>query len=326
MNRRLLPWLLATLTGLLALVGHLAPAAQAQSGQVRFAIADQHPAMFTDPRWRDLDLRMTRYNVPWDAAADPYERQRVLDYVAAADAAGVEVLVHLTGRVGPGGIREALPSRAAYRVAVRELVGLLRPLGVRTWGAWNEANHSTQPTITSPKRAAEFFLELRAACAGCTIVALDVLTQGKPTTNGGATYRGYTQRFMAALGARRSLVKIVGFHNYGELVESKGPYRSRDLLRYARRFVPKARFWLTESGGLAASRTRVCDEARQLTGTKRMFTHARALEPLGLERLYMYNWTADECGALFDSGLIRQDGTARPALRVIAREAAAMRR
>lgn len=333
MPRPLLPWLLATLASV-ALTGLLlgvapAPAgaaATAKSSKIRFAIADQHTPMFTDARWQALGLKLTRYNVPWNAARIPAQRQRVLDYVTAANAAGVQTLVHLTGQVGPGGSREPLPTVAQYRSAVRELVALLRPMGVTTWGAWNEANHSTQPTINRPDRAARFFLELRAACPGCTIVAVDLLTQGGPTSKGGATYRGYLQRFMTALGSKRSLVKVIGIHNYGELTESKGPYRSRDLMRFARRYVKKARFWMTETGGVAATRTRPCSEGRQVTGTRRMFAHARALEVNGLDRLYQYNWTADRCASLFDSGLIRTDGTSRPALEVIIRGAAAMRR
>lgn len=321
MHRLFLPWLLATLFLLTAPLGaaSVSTADAAAKVPVRFAIADQHTAMFTDPRWQRLGLKLTRLNVPWDAASDPVQRQRAIDYVTTARAAGVDTLVHLTGQVGPGGAREALPTRVEYREAARALVDLLRPLGVRTWGAWNEANHSTQPTIKRPDRAAQFFLELRAACAGCTVVALDLLTQGGPTSRGGATYRGYLQRFMSALGTKRSLVKIIGIHNYGELIESKGAYRSRDLMRFARRSVPKARFWMTETGGVAATRTRPCSEARQVTGTRRMFSHLKALAPGGLDRAYMYNWTADTCGDLFDSGLIRQDGTSRPAYEVIER-------
>lgn len=327
MQRLFLPWLLATLILLTAPFGAVGGStAAAATVPVRFAIADQHTAMFSDPRWEALDLRLTRLNVPWDAAFDPVQRARAIEYVTVARAAGVDTLVHLTGEVGPGGAREPLPTRAEYREAVRELVATLRPLGVRSWGAWNEANHSTQPTIKRPDRAAQFFLELRSACPGCTVVAVDLLTQGGPTSTGGATYRGYLQRFMTALGSKRSLVRVIGIHNYGELIESKGAYRSRDLMRYARRFVPKARFWLTESGGVAATRTRPCSEARQVTGTQRMFSHAKALAPNGLDRLYMYNWTADVCGDLFDSGLIRRDGTSRPALATIERGAATFRR
>lgn len=287
---------------------------------VRFGIGDQHAQMFSDPRWQTLRLRITRLNVPWNAARDPVALAAAESYVRAARAHGVDTLVHLTGRA-PGGIVEPLPSRAAYRSAVGALVADLRPLGVRTWGAWNEANHSSEPTSHHPERAAEFFLELRAACPSCTIVAADVLTQGSPRSTGIASYRGWLGRFYRALGSKRPLARIVGIHNYGELINGTGASLSRDLTRFVRRSNPRARFWITESGGIAANRTRACDEARQTTGERRMFAHAAALAKDGVDRLYAYNWTAADCGALHDSGLIRSDGSARPALAVVDREA-----
>lgn len=288
---------------------------------VRFGIGDQHAAMFADPRWQALDLRIARLNVPWNAADDPVALDAATSYVRAARAHGVETLVHLTGRA-PGGVVEPLPSRAAYRSAARRLVATLRPLGVRTWGTWNEANHSSEPTSHHPERAAEFFLDLRAACPGCTVVAADVLTQGGPRSTGVASYRGWLGRFYRALGSRRSLARIVGIHNYAELINGAGASISRDLTRFVRRANPKARFWITESGGIAANLSRSCSETRQTTGERRMFAHAAALAANGVDRLYAYNWTASDCGALHDSGLIRADGTARPALAVIDQEAA----
>ncbi|MEH3054443.1 MAG: hypothetical protein PGN13_10635 [Patulibacter minatonensis] len=292
---------------------------------VRFGIGDQHTAMFGDPRWQALGLRITRLNVPWDAARDPDQLARAVDYVAAAREHGVDTLVHLTGRA-PDGVVERLPSRAAYRSAVRALVARLRPLGVHTWGTWNEANHATQPTSHHPERAAQFFLELRAACAGCTIVAADVLTQGSPRSTGVASYRGWLGRFYRALGSKRSLARIVGIHNYGELIDAGGAGISRDLTRFVRRSARSARFWITESGGIAANRSRSCSEARQATGTRRMFSHASALAKDGIDRLYAYNWTAADCTDLHDSGLIRSDGTARPALAVVEQQAPRFRR
>jgi len=298
----------------------VAAAAQAAPTPVRFGIGDQHAEMFSDPRWQALGLRITRLNVPWNAAHDPVALAATTNYVERARAHGVDVLVHLTGQA-PGGGVEPLPSRAAYRSAVRALIADLRPLGVHTWGAWNEANHSSQPTSHHPERAAQFFLDLRSACSGCTIVAADVLTQGSPRSTGVASYRGWLSRFLRALGTRRSLVRVVGIHNYGELIDAGGAGISRDLTRFVRRSSPRARFWITESGGIASNRSRACSESRQVTGTRRMFSHAAVLAPNGVDRLYDYNWTASDCSAAHDSGLIRADGTARPALTVIAQQA-----
>lgn len=291
--------------------------ASAAVSKVRFGIGDQHPEMFADPRWQDLDLRITRYNIPWDAAEDPVALQRAIDFVTAAGDADVQVLLHLTGRVIDG-VREPVPTKGAYGVQLRKLIRIFRPLGVTSWGTWNEENHPTQATFGRPDRAAQFFLQMHADCKGCTIVALDLLTSGSQRSTGVASYRGYTSRFFKALGKKASLVKIIGFHNYGELIDQgNGASISRDLTTYSRRYNKKLRFWITESGGIASNRSRTCSEDRQYVGDTRMFSHAAALAKNGVDRLYAYNWTADSCGYLFDSGLIRADGTARPALAAI---------
>ncbi|MDQ8046759.1 MAG: hypothetical protein AAGC46_18160 [Solirubrobacteraceae bacterium] len=290
--------------------------ASAAVSPVRFGIGDQHTAMFDDPRWQALGLRITRYNVPWDAPEDPVALAVARDFVEAARDHDVQVLLQITGRTYDDE-REPLPSRAAYGRNLKKLIAIFRPLGVTTWGVWNEANHPTEATFGRPDRAAQFFLEMHADCTGCTINALDLLTQGTPRSKGVASYRGYTQRFFAALGKKASLVKIIGIHNYGELLTTGGAGISRDLTTYARRWNKRLRFWITESGGIASNRSRTCDEERQRVGEVRMFSHAAALAKNGVDRLYAYNWTADDCGYLFDSGLIRADGTARPALKAV---------
>jgi hypothetical protein len=148
-----------------------------------------------------------------------------------------------------------------------------------------------------------------------------VLTQGNPRSTGVSTYRGWLGRFYRALGSKRSLAKIVGIHNYGELTLPYGPNLSRDLITFTKRYNRKTKFWLTESGGIASSKSRWCNLSRQTKGTRRMFLHAATLAPMGVDRLYQYNWTADSCTAHWDSGLIRSDGSARPAYDVVRREA-----
>jgi hypothetical protein len=291
--------------------------ASAAVSPVRFGIGDQHTAMFADPRWQALGLKITRYNIPWNAAEDPIALDAALDFVRTARAHDVQVLLQITGRTYDD-VREPLPTLAQYRTQLRQLLAIFRPLGVNTWGVWNEANHPSEATFGRPDRAAQFFLEMYADCGGCTINALDLLTQGSPRSTGVASYRGYTKGFFAALGKKASLVKIIGIHNYGELITAgAGAGVSRDLITYAKRFDKHARFWITESGGIASNRSRTCDLQRQKAGEVRMFSHAAALAKNGVDRLYAYNWTADQCGYLFDSGLINADGTARPALAAV---------
>ncbi|MEH3054442.1 MAG: hypothetical protein PGN13_10630 [Patulibacter minatonensis] len=285
---------------------------------ILFGIGDQHATMFADTRWQALDFTITRLNVPWNATSDPALIGWAEDYVRAARDAGVETLVHVTGRA-KSGVAEPLPSVAAYRRSVGQLVARLRPLGVHVWGAWNEANHLTQPTALHPERAARFARELRRLCADCTIVAADVLVQGGPGSRTPTSYRPWLRAFLTAYGARSDARLLIGMHNYGELIVSSKPTRARDLIRFVRRTVPSARFWITESGGIAASRDRPCDERRQVVGQRRMFAQAARLAPAGVERLYAYSWSAATCASGYDSGLIRPDGTSRPALAIVER-------
>mgnify|MGYP006170742837 CR=1 FL=1 len=70
-----------------------------------------------------------------------------------------------------------LPKLSRYRSDVTRLIKRYRKKGVKEFGARNEANHDSQATWKSPKRAADEFKIVRRACKGCTIVALDVLDQ-----------------------------------------------------------------------------------------------------------------------------------------------------
>ena len=56
--------------------------------------------------------------------------------------------------------RKPLPSNSAYKSKVGALVARYRPMGVKDWGVWNEANHKSQPTAKNPKRAAAVLQDL----------------------------------------------------------------------------------------------------------------------------------------------------------------------
>ena len=129
-----------------------APASAASSGSTRatvpvtFGIGNQHATMFDDPRWQALGLRTTRVFVPWNAASEPRVLAWATDYVTAARANGVAVLVHLTGRATDG-VAEPLPSRVAYRREGRKPIAQPRPIAVAGSGVWNEGDHSPQPHL-----------------------------------------------------------------------------------------------------------------------------------------------------------------------------------
>ena len=106
---------------------------------------------------------------------------------------------------------------------------------VRTWAAWNEANHKKQPLFRKPKRAAQFYNVMREECRGCTIVAADVLDSSNmlPWL---ATFKRYARH-----------PRIWGLHSYTDTNHFK-PLRAtstRALLRAVR-----GQVWLTETGGI----------------------------------------------------------------------------
>jgi hypothetical protein len=283
---------------------------------VAVGIGDQNPAAFAHPRFASLGLRKARYFVRWDAIDDRALLARTDAYVTAARRRGIRVLMHVDSVFG-----RRLPSVARYRRKVGALVRRYRAHGVREWGAWNEANSPTQPTAKHPGRAARFFLALRSMCRGCTIVALDLLDAGD--------VKGYTRAFFRALGRRRSAVRVVGIHNYGDTNRNRAS-GTRTIIGAVRARVRRARFWLTETGGLAHFRTAErtvfrCSLSRQRRAVRHMFTLARRYRRQ-VERLYPYNWYGTGCTGRFDAGLVNPDGSPRPALAELRRQLRAFRR
>jgi hypothetical protein len=86
--------------------------------------------------------------------------------------------------------------------------------------------------------------------------------------------------------------------------------------------------WLTETGGIVELRTRdggvslPYDDRRARASVTLAFETARAYAAR-VKRLYLYQWQA-EPGGRFDAGLLRSDGTPRPAFDVVRTQAAAL--
>src|SRR5688572_32042229 len=130
-------------------------AAEPAAGRYRVGVSEQAPAMFDSPPWQSLGLTRVRYLVAWDWYRYGQEAE-VTRFMNAARARGQDVLVTFTAHRGcfdgrayaPAPACRA-PSARAYREAVRTFDD--RFPWVRTYSAWNEVNHISQPTFTSPK-------------------------------------------------------------------------------------------------------------------------------------------------------------------------------
>jgi hypothetical protein len=137
-------------------------------------------------------------------------------------------------------------------------------------------------------------------------VAVDVLDQ-----RGVAGYVGRWFRALPRSDRRRKLV--IGVHNYSDT----NRHRSRgtaSIIRAARSHDRRARFWMTETGGVVHfGRSFPCSTRRAARSVSYMFTLARKFDRY-VERLYAYNWTGADCRG-FDAGLVSAGGKTRPGYR-----------
>jgi hypothetical protein len=305
-NRRLLPSLLVA--GLLLAV----PTSAMAKTHVAVGIGDQNYKMFTDANWKALKLKKARVFVEWSTIDDASELAKADQYVAAANAAGVSVLMHISVEHINSTPRGALPSVADYKDKVGRLVAHFRAQGVKDWGVWNEANHSSQPTQKNPRRAADFYKAFKAfPCKDCKIVALDVLDQ--------KGVEKYIASWLKAAGSAGQNAKIIGIHNYSQVNRRITAKKASDtypgtarIIKAVRKKNSKAKFWYTETGGLAQfGGSFPCDKKRQADRTKFMFDMLKTYDK-DVERLYAYNWYGAGC-VKFDAGLVEEDGTPRSA-------------
>ena len=272
---------------------------------IAVGIGDQSPAMFDSPAYKALKLKKTRYFIPWNAIRDPRQLGLADAFVTAARRANVKVLMHIS--TDNFNLKKAkLPSVRSYKKDVGALVRRYKKRGVREWGVWNEANHASQPTYRSPKRAAQFFVTMRSICSGCTIVALDLLDQ-----KGVDRYIKTWYRSVPA--SKRKFAKIVGIHNYSDTNRRRSTGTALILRTVKKVDKTSTDFWLTETGALISfGRSFPCSESRAANRMTYMFTLAKKYRK-DITRLYSYNWQGTDCTNRFDAGLVHPDGSIRPA-------------
>lgn len=301
-----MPRLISMSLSALLVVAVLAPSAQAKT-PVAVGLGEQSPAMFKQQNFRSLKIKKVRYFVRWDTMKIGYARRAADQYVAAARKAHVRVFMHIS--TNDYRHRKAkLPSVRAYKRYVGSLVRHFHKRGVREFGVWNEANHLSEPTYKSPKRAAQYFHVMRSTCRGCTIVALDVLDQSGTDS--------YISRFYKALSPRdRVAARLIGIHNYGDTNRHRTS-GTRNIIRSVRKHNRRAKFWFTETGGIVnLGHSFKCSTTRAAKALKYMFVLARKYRHQ-VSRLYAYNWfgTKPSCKG-FDSGLVNHNGTVRKGYR-----------
>jgi hypothetical protein len=292
----------------------LVPSAEAK---YRVGVGDQSAAMFDSPRWQSLKLKRTRYLVPWNWHQSAAQIDETTAFMNRARAARQQVLVTFTARRGCWNGRRYSRSRAcrapsakAYRSAFGRFDN--RFPWVRTYSAWNEVNHASQPTYRKPRLAVRYYEVLRkqARKRKFKVMAADVLD----TSNMSRYLRSFMRR---AKGSPR----LWGLHNYQDV-----NYRtSKDTKRMLR--TVRGQVWLTETGGIARFGRLKFSTSRQAKRTRWMFKLANRYDSRRpgmrskITQLYVYRWFGEARGARFDAGLVSAAGAPRRAYSVFARVA-----
>ena len=127
----------------LSLLLTLAVAAPAAAKPI-VGVGDQNPSMFSDPSFQKLGVKHSRLVLAWDWYKHPPLVASTDAWMAAAQAAGVKPLVAFNVNWATRNGYRKPPSIAAYRKSFR-LVRERYPF-VTDYSAWNEANHTAQPT------------------------------------------------------------------------------------------------------------------------------------------------------------------------------------
>ena len=311
--RKMLPRFARTASLILLAALLAAPTAEAK---YKVGLGEQNPSMFDSARWQSLGLKRVRYLVHWNWNKSAADRAAVTAYMNRAHAARQQVLVTFTAARGcyVGGKykkRKACraPSARSYRASVKAFDAQFP--WVRTYSAWNEVNHVSQPTYRKPKLAVRYYDVLRklARTGKFKVVAADVLD----TSNLGSYLRSFLRR-------AKGHPRLWGLHNYQDV-----NYKTSSDTRRMLATVP-GEVWLTETGGLvrlAGSRLRKYDPKRAANRTQYMFKLAnrysrrRAGTRSKITQLFVYKWYGEPRGARFDAGLVNPSGTPRKALAVV---------
>jgi hypothetical protein len=270
--------------------------ASAQSTpHVVVGISDQSPDLFEDARFHDTGIRDARLLVPWDLVKMRGWPLQAADlWLERARRDGVQPLVSF-GHSMSKHRQLKLPSVRQYAAQVKAFRA--RYPWVRQFSTWNEANlGSKQPTGRHPRRTAVFYRALKKQCAGCTVIATELLV-----TSNWRMWR-WIRAFRERAGRGRL---IFGLHNYPDVTRLRGR-ATRNFLRRIR----NAEVWITETGGIVRHRRFEYDEGRAERVVRHVFRLVAALPRV--KRVYIYNWRADG-NPRWDSGLISREGVERAA-------------
>jgi len=278
-----------------------------RNNKVQIGIADEKATMFTDQRFRALGMKIARRSVAWDTFEYEWQAKEVDEWLQAARAAGVSPLISFN-RSRVDAKRHMVPTRAQWLAAFREF--RQRYPWVRDFVATNESNH-TPPAVHNPRRAAQYYNDMRKACRTCRIAAATI--NERPQKKWMETW---IRSFIKSAGHRP---KYWALHNYygANTFSLKGTNRFLKATK-------SGQVWITEVGGLVARRSE--DFAGKLKMKEGMTHSTRAWRFIfdkmltaspRIKRAYLYHWDSVSATDTWDSALIGYDGKPRGGLAVV---------
>lgn len=286
--------LLVTLLAIVA-AGLFASAGQAEPA---IGFADQKPSMFDDPRFLGLGTRQARLNVPWDVLREPSTLANVDAWMAGARLRGIAPLVTVDRSRRPG-MKSRNPTPRVLTRQVRRWRSRW-PGQVNQISSWNEGNLNKRPELV-----AKWYLAILKACPGCTVLGADLVDRKNAVS--------WARRFIKA--AKRTPA-VWGLHNY---IDSN-TFQTTNTRAFLKAI--KGRVWLTETGGvIRRARPSVyfsgTGARHAADATRFLLKQIVPLDPVRIQRVYLYSWSTAPSEENWDSGIIGPDGKARPALRVV---------
>ena len=263
-------------------------------------LGDQNTGFFEHPAFQELRIDPVRVVVPWDAALTG--EPSVSAWLDRALARGLVPLVAFEkgrGVVCPGAGCQG-PTVAAYEAGVTAFRARWPQITELT--PWNEPNHRGQPTYPHPGLAAQYYNAARRACAGCVLVAGDLLDDG----NLASWLADYEQTLSEQ-------PAVWGLHNYYDATYfSSG---GLDALAAA----TTGQIWLTETGGIVrftppGGAGLPYDERRAADSIRWLYSLTSNRPRVA--RMYLYHWQGRDDHD-FDAGLVGPQGQQRPGLAVV---------
>lgn len=305
--------ILLPLLAVLACAALVAPA----TGQAYVVgVADQNATLFTNSYFEQLAPTRTRYITPIDSVFKPAERERLDAWMAAAEDAGMEIVVAFNPPVGMrcpniGRAKGCRPVTAAfYRRAFRAFRA--RFPFVRIYQPWNEVNNLTQPTARYPAAVVTYYQIAKANCRGCTVLGADIQDLPNMASYSAAVLRAFRDRHVR-------IPQVWGLHNYTDT--NRFVKDRNSSMRRAARILP-GKIWLTETAGLYrfqpqnARQSFRPDLARQKRAMQAIFKQANRYQRK-IARVYLYQWFAAPPTHRWDSGVLDAHGLPRPVFDVL---------